>query len=378
MSNFKKTDIKPIALYLPQYHQIKENDEWWGEGFTEWTNVKKASPVFENHYQPHVPLNRNYYDLTDVNVMADQANLAKQYGIYGFCFYHYWFNGKLLLETPIHQWLDAQEIDFPFCLSWANENWTRRWDGKEKDILIEQNYSDEDDLAHIHYLIPFFKDSRYIKIDNKPVFLVYRPEIHPNIKEATIIWREEAKKAGFEDLYLIRMENFKCESDPMSSGFDAGMEFAPDVTMQGKKIHKKNMVKYLLHKSLHVSGIKQNGVYENGVYDYVEMMENMTQREIPDYPYYRCACPSWDNSPRRDQHARIFINSTPDKFGLWVKRLSKYTAEHFETNKQFLFINAWNEWGEGCHLEPDEELGYQNLEALRDNILNFKKYEIKY
>jgi lipopolysaccharide biosynthesis protein len=374
--NKNRAEIKPIAIYLPQYHRIPENDEWWGDGFTEWTNVKKSKPVFKGHYQPHVPLNKNYYDLNDIEVMRSQAELAKQYNLFGFCFYHYWFSGKLLLEKPIHNWLNNRDIDFPFCLSWANENWTRRWDGKEKDVLMEQHYSEEDDLAHIQYLMPIFEDPRYIKIDNKPVFLMYRSELHPNIKKATGIWRSEAKKAGFDDLYLIRMENFTRENNPEDHGFDAGMEFAPDVTMQGKKIHKKNMVKYLLNKTLHFSKIKQNGVYENGVYDYVEMMENMTQREIPDYPYFRCACPSWDNSPRRDQHARIFVNASPKKFGEWIKHLSEYTVDHFEPEKQFLFINAWNEWGEGCHLEPDEKYGYQNLRALKENILISETIEI--
>lgn len=360
-------DVKPIAIYLPQFHPIAENNTWWGEGFTEWTNVKKSKPVFEGHYQPHVPKNHHYYNLDDIEVMKNQAQVAQEYGVYGFCFYHYWFNGKLLLEKPIHNWLSS-DIDFPFCLSWANENWTRRWDGKDKEILISQNYSDEDDGAHIHYLLPIFRDPRYIKINGKPVFLMYRSELHPNIKAATDHWREEAKKAGFPDLFLIRMENFFRDDDPTLSGFDAGMEFAPDVSCQGKKVHKRNMPKYLTNKLLHHLGIKKNGVYENGVYDYITLKENMKNRDIPDYPYFRCACPSWDNSPRRSQHARIFINSNPELFGEWIRSLSTYTRKAFAPDQRFMFINAWNEWGEGCHLEPDEKYGYEFLEAVRDNI----------
>ncbi|WP_194776123.1 glycosyltransferase WbsX family protein [Pararhodonellum marinum] len=359
--------IKPIALYLPQFHAIPENDSWWGKGFTEWTNVRKTKPVFEGHYQPHVPADGDYYDLNDVEVMRKQADLAKAYGIYGFCFYHYWFNGKLLLEKPLEQWLTS-DIDFNYCLSWANESWTRRWDGKDKEILQVQSYSLEDDLAHIKYLMKFFRDPRYIKIGNKPVLLVYRSEIHPFIEEATMIWRKEAKKAGFDDLYLIRMENFSRDDDPVKSGFDAGMEFAPDVSCQGLKIHKRKKFQYLFNKLLHTTGIRKNGIYENGVYDYITMKNNMENRQIPAYPYFRCACPSWDNSPRKRKHARIFVNSSPELFGAWVKKLADYTKNNLPKDRQFLFINAWNEWAEGCHLEPDQKYGEDFLKSLKDNI----------
>ncbi|MBT0810564.1 glycoside hydrolase family 99-like domain-containing protein [Litoribacter ruber] len=363
----KSNSVKPIAIYLPQFHRIHENDKWWGEGFTEWTNVRKAKPVFDDHYQPHVPLNKDYYDLSDIEVMRNQAALAESYGIHGFCFYHYWFNGKLLLEKPIHNWLNS-DIDFPFCLSWANENWTRRWDGNDKKVLMQQDYSDEDDLAHIKYLLEIFKDPRYIKIDGKPVLLMYRTELHPNIKIASEVWRDVAKKAGFPDLYLIRMENFQRYEDPCISGFDAGMEFAPDGTLLGQKIHKKNMVKYLFKKCLHLTGIEKNEVYENGIYDYSTMMNNMVNRSIPDYTYFRCACPSWDNSPRRSCNARMFVDSTPEVFGEWIKHLNNYTIKNFAPDQQYFFINAWNEWGEGCHLEPDEKHGFRYLEAVKENI----------
>lgn len=359
--------IKPIALYLPQFHTIPENDQWWGEGFTEWTNVRKAKPVFPGHYQPHKPLDDNYYDLSDIDVMRKQAALAKSYGLYGFCFYHYWFNGKLLLEKPIEKWLTS-DIDFNYCLSWANENWTRRWDGKDKEVLMEQKYDTTDDLNHINYLIKFFQDPRYIKIGNSPVLLMYRSELHPSIKNATEIWRNEVKKAGFENLYLIRMENFYKEDNPEESGFDAGMEFAPDVSCQGLKIHKRKKATYLFNKFLHVTGLKKNGVYENGVYDYITLRDNMVNRDIPAYPYFRCACPSWDNAARRRQHARIFVNSNPKLFGEWIKELRKYTLDYHDSDRQLLFINAWNEWAEGAHLEPDKKNGFEFLEALKENI----------
>ncbi|GAB3651354.1 glycoside hydrolase family 99-like domain-containing protein [Echinicola sediminis] len=358
--------IKPIAIYLPQFHTIPENDEWWGKGFTEWTNVRKATPRFKGHYQPHVPLNENYYYLDNVEVMRNQAKMAKEYGIYGFCFYHYWFNGKLLLEKPLHQWLENKDIDFPYCLSWANENWTRRWDGKDKELLIGQNYSLEDDKEHIRYLMKFFKDDRYIKVDNKPMLLMYRSESHPNIKEATDLWREEAIKAGFDDLYLVRTENFERNIDPSEHGFDAGMEFAPDSTLQGKKIHKKKMGEYLIRKFLHNSGIKKDQIYENGIYDYPTMKSNMISRNIPDYPYFRCSCPSWDNSARRKQNAIIYNDSSPEEFKDWLNSISKLTQTYLPDNQQYIFINAWNEWAEGCHLEPDTKWDSKYLEAVKE------------
>ena len=210
-----------------------------------------------------MPLHKNYYDLSDNQVLEAQADLAKKYGIEGFCFYHYWFTGHLLLEKPLHNMLDAKKPDMPFCLCWANENWTRTWDGMDKQVLMEQHYSAKDDKKHIDYLMPFFKDERYIKIDNKPVFLMYRTELHPDIQAAAKLWREEAKKNGFDDLYLIRVENHLKGIDPASHGFDAGMEFAPDSGLKGRKVAKNNYPKYLVQKFLHKTGIKRSVHFDN-------------------------------------------------------------------------------------------------------------------
>jgi lipopolysaccharide biosynthesis protein len=358
-------NLKPIALYLPQYHKIDENNKWWGKGFTEWTNVKKAKSLFKGHYQPHIPVKNNYYDLSNNETLIKQAELAKKYGIYGFCFYHYWFNGKLLLEKPIENLLKNKEPNFPFCLSWANENWTRTWDGQDKQILIEQIYSFEDDLNHIKYLIPFFKDDRYIKIDGKPIFLMYRSELHPHIKEATEIWRQVVKDAGFPDLYLIRMENFTRGINPSEHGFDAGMEFAPDVSNRGKKVQKNNLLKYVYTKLLHILGLKKSAFFENQIFSYPSLQKNMIYKAKESYTYFRCICPSWDNSARRQTNATIYINSTPKLFGNWAKLMMEYTHKYLPENEKFLFINAWNEWGEGCHLEPDEKYGTQYLEEFK-------------
>lgn len=360
--------VKPIALYLPQFHRIPENDAWWGEGFTEWSNVRKSNPRFEDHYQPHIPLLGNYYSLDEIAVMREQASLAKAHGIFGFCFYHYWFNGKLLLEKPLHQWLEASDIEFPYCLSWANENWTRRWDGKDKALLIGQDYDLQDDREHIQYLMPFFKDPRYIKINNKPVFLMYRSESHPFIQEAVAIWQNEATKAGFDGLYLIRMENFIAGVDPALHGFDAGMEFAPERASTGPKVLKEKKLTYLFHKALHVLGIKSDLRYENGIYDYDRLVRGMIEKETPSYTYFRCLCPGWDNSPRRKKNAIIYINSNPEKFKKWLEFIRNWTEKHHPEETRFLFINAWNEWAEGCHLEPDEKWGHAYLHAVKDSL----------
>lgn len=361
-------DIKSIAIYLPQFHPFQENDDWWGKGFTEWTNVSRSRPKFKNHYQPHLPADMGFYDLRLSEPLTEQANLAREYGIYGFAFYHYWFNGKLLMERPLEQMLKSGEPDFPFCLTWANENWTRKWDGADQEILIEQNYMPEDDLAHIQYLIPFFKDPRYIKIQGKPVFLIYRSELHPDMLRATACWRDEARKAGFEDLYLIRIENFERGVDPATQGFNASMEFAPDITCAGKKATKKNILDYGLKKMLHRGGILKNGIFENNIYSLKDMAAKMLSRKKPDYTYFRCVCPAWDNSARRTEGATIYLDSEPDNFRRWVNEVKNYTIKNLPPEEQFLFINAWNEWAEGCHLEPDHKYGRKYLEAFKKGM----------
>lgn len=218
--------IRAIAFYLPQFHPVPENDEWWGKGFTEWTNVTKAKPAFRNHYQPHLPSDLGFYDLRLPEIREQQAELARQYGIHGFCYYHYWFNGRRILERPLNEVLSSGNPDFPFCVCWANENWTRVWDGGEKELLLKQEYSLEDDRAHIRSLIDTLSDERYIRIDNKPLFLVYRTGLLPNPKMTSDVWREEAQKAGLADLYLVRVESHGDYTDPADIGFDA--TFPPD------------------------------------------------------------------------------------------------------------------------------------------------------
>jgi len=229
-----------IAFYLPQYHPIPENDCWWGKGFTEWTNVTKAQPLFAGHYQPHLPADLGFYDLRLPEARQAQVDLAREYGIYGFCYYHYWFNGRRLLERPLAEVLSSGEPDFPFCLCWANESWTKRWDGVEGTVLMEQRYTVEDDRAHLCWLAGVFRDQRYIRVGGKPLLLVYRATKMVNPLRTTSIWREEARKLGIGELYLCRVECFGNERvDPTTIGFDAGVEFQPDWLYLGTPLRQE-------------------------------------------------------------------------------------------------------------------------------------------
>lgn len=344
-----------IALYLPQFHSIPENNAWWGEGFTEWTNVRKATPRFQGHYQPHVPGQLGYYDLRDPSARIAQAELAHEYGIYGFCYYHYWFNGKRLLEAPFNEVLKSGKPDFPFCLCWANENWSRRWDGSDKEILMEQQYSDEDDLNFITDLIPAFLDERYIRVNGKPLLLVYRTGLLPDPKRTTEIWRNAMNRAGVGDLYLVRVENSMdgIEPIPESIGFDAAMEFAPNWGMTGPT----------MNEVVGADGALQAIPDDLHVRDYSECMRRMLSRPVTNYKLFRGVFPCWDNSARRKNEPTIFINSSPAKYAFWLAAMSKHTVSRFQGDEQLVFINAWNEWGEGCHLEPDEKYGAAYLEA---------------
>lgn len=360
---------RPIAFYLPQFHPFPENDEWWGKGFTEWTNVTKAKPRFKGHYQPHLPTDLGFYDLRLEETMIQQVTLAKEYGIHGFCYYHYWFNGKLLMERPLEQMLDNPDIIMPFCLCWANENWTRRWDGSESEILIKQNYDLSDDREHIKYLIRFFKDDRYICIHGKPVMLVYRTELLLDIQETVKIWKEECLKAGLKGLYLIRVENFVKDVDPTPIGFDASVDFAPDFSLPTVKyLKKRKPILYTWNKLIHKVGLCKNGHYKNKVYDYDMLVSQSIKKKEPNFKRFSCVCPSWDNSARRKGHSLMYYGSTPKRFAEWTKHVVNRTTQTFDGDEKIFFINAWNEWAEGCHLEPDRKYGYQYLEAIRDSL----------
>ncbi|MBK5274139.1 MAG: glycoside hydrolase family 99-like domain-containing protein [Desulfuromonadales bacterium] len=343
--------MKAIAFFLPQYHPIPENDEWWGKGFTEWNNVVNAKPQFPGHYQPHLPGELGFYDLRLPEVRKAQADLAREHGIHGFCYYHYWFNGKLLLEKPLHDMLASGEPDFPFCLCWANEPWTRAWDGRTGHVLAEQHYGEEDDRQHIRYLSQFFHDKRYIRVNGKPLLLIYRAHHMPDPQKAAEAMRDEARNIGIGEIYLCRVESFSNEhTHPSTIGFDSAVEFQPDWTRIGKK--------------------SSNPVYgDHAVHGYEEMVNRMIAKKRPSYKRFPCVTPAWDNSSRRKTHATIFTGSTPQLYEKWLSNAIR-RAGIDNPDDRIVFINAWNEWGEGSHLEPDQVHGRAYLEATKSAIDN--------
>lgn len=345
--------IKPIAFYLPQYHPIPENDKWWGKGFTEWTNVSKGRPNFEGHYQPHIPRDLGFYDLRRKETLEEQASLAKQYGIHGFCFYWYWFDGKQLLQQPLYDFLENKKADINFCFCWANENWTRTWDGQEKQVLMKQNYdSDKIESEFIETMIPFFKDDRYIKVDGNPMLLVYRCDSIPNLSSLSDKWREVARKHGFNDLHLVSVNSFS-NTDHTVHNFNASVEFPPHQYFGG-------------HASIKRKTKIINKRFKGHVYDYRAAIKKSINTIWPkDHLVYRSAIPSWDNTARRQDTGDVMHRSSPGLFQFW---LSHIIDDSIKRNNPFIFINAWNEWGEGCHLEPDVKHQHSFLEAVKNAV----------
>jgi lipopolysaccharide biosynthesis protein len=378
-------NLRSIAIYLPQFHPVPENDKWWGKGFTEWTNVTKAKPLFPGHYQPHLPADLGFYDLRVPEVRELQAAMAKDYGIYGFCYYHYWFNGKRILERPFQEVFESGRPDFPFMLCWANENWTRAWDGGETDILLAQHYSPEDDLAHIRSLIPYFKDKRYIRINNKPVFAVYRSTLLPDAKATVDVWRKEAAKHGIE-LYICRVESLFAYGEEFvkDGGFDAAIDFQPSGYLLKHFLEQRSFyfdgqflrkLKDRFYKKI-VKKISAKS-YDDYMYlkkisiDYNDFVDCGVKLPFPDYKWYPCITPMWDNTPRRKKNAFIYKNATPQEYKKWLQSVIQ-KFKPYSTEENLIFINAWNEWAEGNHLEPCRKWGHQYLEATKEILSNEK------
>ncbi len=353
---YSSRTVRLIAFYLPQFHPIPENDAWWGKGFTEWTNVKAAKPQFAGHYQPRIPGDLGYYDLcADPVIMERQVELAKLHGLEGFCFYFYWFNGKRLLESPVLSYLEKKELDFPFCLCWANENWSRRWDGLDHEILISQKHSPEDDLAFIEYTAKYFQDRRYIRVKGKPLLLVYRPSLLPSARKTANRWRQWCRDHGIGEIFLAYTQSFEAVN-PEKYGFDAAIEFPPNLAgiqpLAGRE-------KELFHQEF-------GGV----VYDLGELAKRSDHYSQPDYPLFRSVCPSWDNTARRGKTATIFVNDSPASYRQWLSNAAIDTASRFkQKDTSLVFVNAWNEWAEGAYLEPDQARGYAYLQATRDALV---------
>lgn len=355
------TNIKLIAFYLPQFHPFPENDKWWGKGFTEWTNVTKAKPNFDGHYQPHLPIHVGFYDLRVPEVMIEQAKLARNYGIYGFNFYYYWFDGKTLMQRPLEILLEREEIDVNFCITWANENWTRRWDGSENDILIAQNHCDDDSIKFIESLYKFFNDKRYIRIDNKPILIIYRADIIPNMKETVGLWRTKIREAGFDGLYIICAQTFGITS-PDLYGCDAAVEFPPH-TVRSDVVRNVNLL---------------NNQFEGAIFDYQQVVINECRKPKDSYKKFKTVMFGWDNTARKKDKSHIFYNFKLIEYNKWLSHsvCEVFNDKNYSREEKIVFINAWNEWAEGTHLEPDRKYGYGYLQATYESLITFdKKYE---
>lgn len=359
-TSFAATDttLKLLAFYLPQFHPIPENDEWWGKGFTEWTNASKAVPQFVGHYQPHWPGELGFYDLRVPEVQRRQVELAKRYGLSGFCFYHYWFAGKRLLERPLDQFVSDPEIDFPFCICWANENWSRRWDGREDSILIKQDHSEESDFAFIRDVEPLFRHKNYIRINDRPLLIIYRPHLLPHPAATARRWREYCRKQGLGDPFLVAAEVFT-NIDPRPIGFDAVVEFPPNTPGIRENIAPKLTL--------------LNPAYTGAVYRYSDMARWTLDRPQLPYPLFRTVCPAWDNEPRRPGAGSTFAFSSPAAYQRWLETACRLALATRDPEKRIVFVNAWNEWGEGAHLEPDRRYGYAYLQATANAIRSATK-----
>jgi lipopolysaccharide biosynthesis protein len=337
---------KLIAFFLPQYHPTPENDEWWGKGFTEWTNVTKAAPLFDGHYQPHLPADLGFYDLRLKETRHEQIKLARQYGIDGFCYHYYWFSGKRILSRPVDDMYADDECDMPYCFCWANENWTRRWDAAEQDVLIAQKYLPDDDLIFIKDMVKYFKDPRYIKVDGAPFLIVYRPQHLIDAAKTLRAWRDYCKGVGIDKIHLCAAL-VHGNDDYVQYGFDSGVQFPPHNPMLAVVNDK-------------IAFLKPHKGY---VMDYCDLVSSYLNREYVSPNVYYTVTPAWDNTARTNDRAYILINSSPGNYEYWLAgAINKTRADHQQQDRM-VFINAWNEWAEGCHLEPDKKYGHQFLES---------------
>jgi GT2 family glycosyltransferase len=346
-----------IAFYLPQFHPIPENDVWWGKGFTEWRNVTRARPNFPGHYQPRFPADLGFYDLRLRETYQHQVALAERYGVDAFCFYYYWFDGKRLLERPLERLLEDSSISFPFCICWANENWTRRWDGMDHEILMAQAHRTEDDRAVIADVIRYVQHPSYIRVNGRPLILVYSATRFPDIRATLQTWRAECRAGGIGEIYVAMVESFDLtnqKTTPVELGFDAAVEFPP---------HNAGLFA--------MPGRVANSTFRGQVFSYEHTAVHYLSKPLPGYTCFRTVMPGWDNSPRRLDDAVVFAGSTPGAYQAWLEGALRQAREQLVGDEQLVFINAWNEWAEGAYLEPDLGWGHGYLEATRnarDNV----------
>ncbi len=375
---------KIISFYLPQYYEFKENNEWWGKGFTEWTNVKQAKPLYKGHYQPTIPHNHFFYCLTEKETIQWQINLAKTYGIYGFCFYHYWFgNGRKLMEKPVEMFLNDSSLDMPFCLCWANHNWTRTWTGGDKDILMEVKYGGEDEYReHFKYLLPFFLDARYIKKDNKPIFLIYMPELIPNLALMKKLFDKWCKQTGFNGIYFIsQAPTVAMHRKQYQQSIDYSILYEPNYTQHHITMLLKtgNIVAALKESPSNVIRIIQNALKKRinqiffagksnnlclTCFSYKGTWKAICRRKIKGNEYWPGIFVGYDNTPRKGYNGMVYRHGSPKRFEKYLKKFIRNQC----SSSEYIFCMAWNEWGEGAYLEPDEVHGLQYLAAIKHAI----------
>jgi hypothetical protein len=360
MKNETSLDIRNIArvvaFYLPQFHPIPENDEWWGKGFTEWTNAAKAKPLFTGHYQPHVPADLGFYDLRVAETREAQAQMAREHGVEAFCYYHYWFGGKRLLERPFNEVLESGQPDFPFCLCWANATWTGIWHGNPGRILMEQTYPGAEDYeTQFRELLKAFQDKRYLKVDGKPLFIIYKPKDVPNVQLVAQLFRQMAERAGLPGIYLVGVAHHD-GWDPKANGFDAAVvQNLPG--LKGKVPWRYPLLK--LKRRLRGGRLT--------IYRYRDLLKSFVPERTRQLEFLPCLIPNWDNTPRSGLNGLVVEGSTPELFGESARQALKNVSTK-PPDHRLIFLKSWNEWAEGNHMEPDLRFGYNYLEALRDEI----------
>ena len=361
--------MKIIPFYLPQFHAIELNDRIWGKGFTEWTNVKEAKPLYQGHNQPRIPINKTYYNLLEKTTLEWQVKLAKSNGIYGFCIYHYWFNGDLLLEKPVEMFREDKNLDINFCICWANESWTKAWADKSVTVTKQQEYGTEKDwIKHFNYLLPYFKDNRYILKDNKPIFVIYKPELIDCFEDMSKTFEKLARQNGFDGIcFVYQSQTGNATSKKIKKIFNYRITYEPQYSMfeSSSKLRKIAMkVFHVMNKvfgKLHFQINRPEGIIH---YDYEKLINlslnrNYTEKCIP------CAFVDWDNTPRRKTKGTVVDNGgSPELFDCYLRQF-KQKIDNKDFSTDYLFIFAWNEWGECGYLEPDEKNGYKMLEICK-------------
>ena len=345
--DYDQVPAKLIAFYFPQFHPFEENDRIWGKGFTEWTNTTKCKPQFVGHRQPKLAGELGFYDTRLKHTLKRQIELAKGHGVYGFCFHHYWFSGKPVMRAPYDLMMANPDLDIPFCLHWANEPWTARWDGMQEKggVLLAQNHNPEDDIAFIKDIEPALRDRRYIKVNGRPLFVVYRPHLFPDIKASVKRWNDYLNSVGLPSLYLCHLQQcFDAPFDPNTINFDAAIEYPPHHL---ETSHITDMFDFY-------------GKPECTVYNYKKLVDVALNRKQEPYEWFRGIMVGWDNTPRR-RNGAVYVNDTPCEYGRYLEGIINQAKQHPDKDKRLVFINSWNEHAEGCYLDPDFDRGYAML-----------------